>query len=641
MATEKLRRKLAAILYADVVGYSRLTGENEDATHHRLSKYLDLATKNIRTRNGKVVHFAGDAILAEFATASEAVIAALAIQRQLKTENENVSVEQQLLFRIGVNLGEVIVDRNDLYGDGVNIAARLEGLAQPGGVCISESVRTSIGNKLAVEYEYLGDKQVKNIIQSVKAYNILVQADTELPSPKKGLWKPQWLEGSQPNRPFFYVLLLTVLGAIVVTTTLLTKYSRKSITNQAESTTRVSILPTIAVLPFDSIGDDSLDYLSRGISEGIIFALSRSPHIQIIPRTSSFRFNSDENTAQQFSKNIGADYALEGTIQKGSDSVRVISQLLEVDTGFQLWAESFDQETDDALAIQDTVSEKIMGSLVDREDGAFRHIVSKKAWLKERMDLEEYDYMLRGHDYHLRWSKENVAQALSIYEEGLQQFPNSALLRAKIGWALYAQATQGWSSDPETLLVRATTLAEEAIAQDKAPLISDYLAHRLLGWLYAVSGQQVERGLEEMEEAVSLVPGIGRARADLGSIQLFAGHIDEGMENLDAAQLTDPGYPRIALYKAWGYRMKGEYRKALIEAERFGIESTDKYLLLASNYQGIGETEKAKASVAKALSINPDLSIDETRKLLAFTNAEFVEQYLEDLRQAGLKEQGN
>jgi len=396
-------------------------------------------------------------------------------------------------------------------------------------------------------------------------------------------------------------------------------------------------VPSLAVLPFNSIGGGT-DYLSRGISEGIIFALSRSPHLQVVPRSSSFAYKNGEVAVQEFGETIGVDYVLEGTVQRREDTVRVISQLIDVRTGYQRWTNRFDQEGADALLLQDKVSNQIMLSLDYREQGIIRKIESKRSWQKSSVELEEYDYMLRGHDYHLQWSKENVERALSIYEQGLDIFPESSLLRAKIGWALYGLATQGWIDNPNEMLKRATVLAEEAIADEKAPPISDYLAHRLLGWLYAVSSKDVEKGLEHMKSAVSLAPGIGRARADLGSIQLFAGKIVEGLGNLEKAEKTDPGYPRIALYKAWANRINGDCQAALAQARSYRIESIDKYLLITSCNVNLDKMDDAKTALATAISISPELSIHEYQKLIAFENQQFVEQFLNDLRIAGLVE---
>ena len=284
---DRLPRKLAAILYADVVGYSRLTGENEDATHRTLSDYLDLISSTIESHRGQVVHYAGDAVLAKFDAILDAMSAAVAIQDELETRNEDLPNERKILFRIGVNSGDVIEDRGDIYGDGVNVAARLESLADAGGVCISDSVKTAIGNKLALDYEFMGEQQVKNIKDPVRAYQVRIRS---LQAPEATV--SQIPEIDLPKEP------------------------------------------SLAVLPFTNMsGDPEQEYFSDGITEDIITALSKIDSLMVIARNSTFTYKGQAVDIKQVGREQGVRYVLEGSVRKAGEHVRVTAQLIRRDNG--------------------------------------------------------------------------------------------------------------------------------------------------------------------------------------------------------------------------------------------------------------------------------------------------------------------
>ncbi|MCK5362938.1 MAG: adenylate/guanylate cyclase domain-containing protein, partial [Gammaproteobacteria bacterium] len=268
---ERLPRKLAAILYADVAGYSRLTGEDEEGTHRRLSAYLDLISASIEGHQGKIVHYAGDAVLADFATASDALGCAAAVQRDIEARNEKLPDERKLRFRIGVNLGEVIVDRNDIFGDGVNVAARLESLAHPGGICISDAMRSAVGNKLALEYEFMGEQKVKNIAEPVRAYRVRMDDDAaENLSPAETLELPD--------------------------------------------------KPSIAVLAFDNMSNDpEQSYFSDGVAEDIITDLSKTASLFVVARNSSFAYKDQRVNVQEVGRQLGVRYVLEGSVRKAGN----------------------------------------------------------------------------------------------------------------------------------------------------------------------------------------------------------------------------------------------------------------------------------------------------------------------------------
>lgn len=311
MESEPLPRKLAAILYADVAGYSRLTGEDEDATHRRLREYFDLIAATVERYRGSVMHYAGDAVLAMFDAVADALSCAAYIQRDLETRNEDLPVERKVQFRIGINMGDVIEDRGDIYGDGVNVAARLEGLAEPGGICVSDSVRTAAGTRLPLEYEFLGEQHVKNIKEPVRAFQARLKPDAGVPSPSPAA------TGAHPGSPRIAVIAAVV--AILTVTGTLAWLKLWTPREDPAAIERIALpLPdktSIAVLPFENFtGDPSLDYLSDGISEDIIIALARSPWLLVMSRISSFVYKGQSVTVQQVGQELGVHYVLEGSM---------------------------------------------------------------------------------------------------------------------------------------------------------------------------------------------------------------------------------------------------------------------------------------------------------------------------------------
>jgi adenylate cyclase len=354
---DRLPRKLAAILYADVAGYSRLTGEDEDATHLALSEYLDLISTTIESHRGQVMHYAGDAVLAKFEAVVDALSGAVGIQDELRARNQDLPDERKVQFRIGVNLGDVIEDRGDIYGDGVNVAARLESLAEPGGVCISDAVRTAIGKKLSYQYASIGDQRVKNIEEPVRAYQVVVDAGV--------------IQKSTPVE---------------------------------QSANFVAVEQSIAVLPFDNLGgDQEQEYFVDGLIEDIITELSKNPDLLVIARNSTFAYKGVAVDARELGEKLGARYLLEGSVRKSNNRLRVSAQLIEASTGHHLWAERYDRELKDIFVVQDEIVESIIAAL-GGAGGKLDALARAQAVRKETKNLEAYDCFLRAREYLNRYS---------------------------------------------------------------------------------------------------------------------------------------------------------------------------------------------------------------------------------------------
>ncbi len=389
---KRLPRKLVAILYADVVGYSRLTGEDEEGTHRQLKSHFEAASESIKTYGGTVVNYAGDAVLAQFPTVTDAVASAVDVQQTLAERNRQLPDARKIRFRIGVNLGEVIVDGDDIHGDGVNVAARLEGLAAPGGICISESVKSAVGNKLPIEYESVGEQQVKNIADPVRAYNARLQPGAALPDPTS-VAQPQKTSSVR-------VTVGAVIIAVVFSSGLLLwlkPWAPEIEPAPDDRMVRPQVeKPSIAVLPFNNVsGDSAQEYFSDGISEDIITDLSRVSGLKVIDRNSSFTYKGKAVKLQQVGKDLGVQYVLQGSIRKAGDRVRITTQLADTTDGYQLWAERYDREQGDIFALQDEITEKIISALLIKLSGDERDLLTSRP----TRNFEAYDLFLQGQQH--------------------------------------------------------------------------------------------------------------------------------------------------------------------------------------------------------------------------------------------------
>jgi TolB-like protein/class 3 adenylate cyclase len=357
-AHEGVKRKLAAILYADVAEYSRLTGEDEEGTHRLLSAYLDLITAIIEKQGGRTVHFAGDAVLAEFSSVVDALACAVEAQRELRKRNEALPEERRLQFRIGINLAEVIVDREEIYGDGVNIAARLEGLAQPGGICISGGVYQQVKNQLALAYEFMGPQEVKNIAEPVPVFQVQWDPGVVGKRRDKGVRPLRWRSVAFAAA----VVLLVGAGAVAFWNF----YPRSSAPPAAPENAAPKLpgKPSIAVLPFENMSDDpGQEHFSDGLTEDIITDLSQLEDLIVIARASVFTYKGKPVKVQQVARELGVQYVLEGSVRKSGDRVRITAQLVDGMTGHHLWADRYDRDLKDVFALQDEIAQKIRATL--------------------------------------------------------------------------------------------------------------------------------------------------------------------------------------------------------------------------------------------------------------------------------------
>src|SRR5712692_3018799 len=397
-----MERKLTAILCADVFGYSRLMGENEEATLRTLSSHRKLIDSLIEQHHGRFVNSAGDSVLAEFASVVNAVQCAVEIQTTLKSENANISPERRMEFRIGVNLGDVMVDGEQIYGDGVNVAARLESLADPGGICISGSVHEQLGTKLPLSYDDLGEQAVKNIAKPVRVLRIMPEdgAATRTRAKERSLGR-HWRGG------VFSLAGLALIAAVIIFVqhlSLRPPTTTASIPPAPSPALTLPDKPSIAVLPFSNLsGDPQEEYFSDGITGDIITALSRSPDLFVIDRASAFAYKGKSIGVQEVSRELGVKYVLEGGMQKAAGQLRVTAQLVDATTGAELWAEHYDRPLQDVFSGQDELVRRIVTTM------GLQLVLWDRTglqWLRGTDNLEAYDYDLRGWEYFFMLTRE-------------------------------------------------------------------------------------------------------------------------------------------------------------------------------------------------------------------------------------------
>ena len=586
---KKLDRKLAAILYADVAGYSRLTGDDEEGTHRRLSTCLDLITETINKHDGNVVHYAGDAVLADFSTVSNGLACAVKMQQQLQEQNADLPEDRRVEFRIGLNLGEVIVDRGDIYGDGVNVAARLESLADEGGICISESVRTAIGKKLDLAYESMGEQQVKNIEEPVRAYRVALDAN-----------------------------------------------KKTQVTSPDKATLELPDKPSIAVLPFTNMsGDSEQEYFSDGITEDIITALSKISSLMVIARNSTFTYKGKAVDIKQVGREQGVRYVLEGSVRKAGDRVRVTAQLIDATTGHHIWAERYDRELKDIFAVQDEIMREIVVAL----DVELREGEQVRFWSSGTRNLEAWECVRLSATDALGGAPESKLQARKLIERALELDPNYAIAWVMLGWIhqYYSDVAAGVSDARarETALASMRECAQKAIELD--PSCAD--AYSVMAY-YHRERNEFDASIEASEKAIALAPNNAENLATAAGTMTKSGKPERGLELIKRAMRVCPLYrPGFLRALAQAYRFSGN-PEAAVDAFRESLKRESNYLAphvnLSSTLGELGRIDEAKQAAREILRLAPDFSIRDYMQGLSYRNQEDSLRVEEGLRKAGL-----
>jgi len=568
MTEEPLPRKLAAILYADVAGYSRLPGADEEGTHRTLSAYLDAISTAIENHNGKVLHYAGDAVLAEFTSVVSALTCALAIQYDINTRNKNLLEDRKLQFRMGVNIGDVIVDRGEIYGEGVNVAARLESLAEPGGICISDMVRQGIEGKLDLDLEDLGEKQFKNIDNPVRAYRVALKAGTVL-SVSGSSKQSRRLVGRSVAATGAILFLLIGAAAIVW------QAPWEPVSAPIPREQKVLPIPdnpSIAVLPFSNVSsDEEQDYFTDGMTDDLITDLSGIPGLLVIARNSVFVYKNKPVNVQQVAKELGVRYVLEGSVRRSGDRLRINAQLIDATTGGHLWAERYDESIVDVFSLQDKVTRRIAAAL-KVELAPQKPVVSTG---RDTKNVAAYDTFLEGWAYLLKGTANDAVQATKYFQKALELDPNYS--------GAYAATSQTYwdysGSEKFNSIVDPPMGASFAPSGHQTYINAwKYLqkAHRKpSSQTHTLAARMLQRqrrfseALEEAKQAVALGPNNAVAYDALIENLIYAGKVDEALKLIDKSIRIDPNKPGEKLFlQGMAYYTLGQSQQAVAVIEK-------------------------------------------------------------------------
>ncbi|MGK9168122.1 adenylate/guanylate cyclase domain-containing protein [Inquilinus limosus] len=587
-------RKIAAILVADVVGYSRLASADEDRILARLRTLRsDLIDPTIAVHNGRVVKRTGDGSLIEFRSVVDAVRCAVEVQTAMVERNAGVPPEHRIEFRVGIHLGDVVEESDgDLMGDGVNIAARLEGLAEPGAICLSEDAYRQVRARLDLAVTDLGETQLKNIAQPIRVYSLQVgvasQAKPALPA------HPRASEGPSARPP-------------------------------------VPDKPSIAVLAFNNMsGDAEQEYFSDGISEDIITDLSRLSELHVIARNSSFVYKKAAVSVPDVAKALGVRYVLEGSVRKAGSRVRVTAQLIDASHGGHVWANRFDRDLTDIFAVQDELTQEIVAALKVKLAGGPDRLAGARP-----VNVEAYEFFLRGREQAWAHTRAGNIATRGLAEAAIAIDPDYAAAHALIAFTHVLDYINAWSNDPEHSLRIGRELAEQAVAMAE----DQPNGHFALG-LACLWGRELDRAWTEAQRGLALSPNSVQLLMLMAHVQIFSGDPAGALETLDASMRLDPHYPELLLQFIAEARFSlGEYEQAIAAIEQRlarNRRSDVAYALLASCYGHLGRPKESRQAWEHALQINPGFSVTRRRRVLPFRNPEDFERRVEGLHKAGL-----
>ncbi|MBW2445310.1 MAG: adenylate/guanylate cyclase domain-containing protein [Deltaproteobacteria bacterium] len=630
MAEQRAQRRLSAILSADAVGYSRLMAADEIDTVHLIAEARQVMSDKVGQYGGRVVDATGDNVLAEFPSVVDAVQCAVEIQDELERSTAERPEERRMRFRIGVNLGDVVVEDERIYGDGVNVAARLEALAEPGGVCISGTAYDQVEGKLALGFEDAGEQTVKNIPKPVRVYRVRSGRGVANVAHTRSRRRT-------PRRRLHVVLATTVAILLLLGVGLWASWPRPlglliDIVGVSGPPVNPPLpdKPSIVVLPFVNIsGDPEQEYFSDGITEEIITDLAGVPELFVISRNSAFTYKGRPVKVRDVGRDLGVRYVLEGTVRKAEGRVRITAQLIDATSDFHLWSERYDRELSDIFALQSDISQQILVALkVELRDAALERIVREST-----RNLEAQDTLWRGWAHAQRFTWEDTLEARYLYERAIEQDPDSAVAYALAGSTYGIEYLMGWNVDP-TLLDRAEELEQRALTLD--PSIPT--THIVMALIHLRRGQ-LEEAVAAAERAVELGPNFEFPHLILGVALARRGRIVAAMQSLDRALRLNPKAPS-ATWGAVAYInfAAGRTEQAVELWEQVRAANTDGILpriSLAVLYESEGRHEEARVLAQEILRVNPDLTAESATELIPGLGLD-ADQAIDHLRRAGL-----
>jgi len=594
MTQEGFKRKLTSIFSADVAGYSRLMGDNEAATVKTLENYKQVMFTLIKQHRGRVIDSPGDNLLAEFASVVDAVQCGVAVQKELQTRNADLPETRRMQFRIGINLGDVIEEEERIYGDGVNIAARLESRADPGGICVSKTAFDHIESKLPLGYEYLGEQTVKNIAKPVGAFRVLM--DPRVTVSGKPLNKKQISIRRMP--------ILVGAGAIILLTIAVGIWqfylSRPSVEPASLDKMAYPLpdKPSIAVLPFDNLsGDPEQEYFSEGITDDLITDLSKISGLFVVARNSSFLYKGQPVKIQKIAEDLGIRYVLEGSVRRAGNKIRINAQLIDAITGGHLWAERYDRDSKDILKLQDEVLERIVYALSIKLTQPEKEQIARKY----TENLEAYDYYLRGTQALYSYSVEGVEKARSMFQKAIDLDPKFAQ-----AYAAYAMASYYIFSFSPTIRIendreQAFEFATKALALDSS-LPMAYSVSAGVNLVY----RRFDDAITFADKAVDLEPNNADSHVMRAHVLTNIGRHEDAQRELDTAFRLNPNPPPYYYFEQSfvQFNLK-QYPKAIESIKKSGdtIPEWLRSKVLASSYAYLGRLDEARAELKKVVKV--------------------------------------
>ncbi len=630
MSAQRLSGKLAVILHADVVGSTALVQQDEQLAHLRIQESFQRFGKTISRYHGLVRELRGDALLAEFERASDAISAALSFQSDQVNYNAQLDDDIRPLVRIGIAMGEVVIADDTITGAGVVLAQRLEQLADPGGLCITPAIREAMPQRLPFELENIGDQELKGFDEPIGVYRVALTPGAVVPPPEPG-------GSSSPDessRRLKIVIATVALAIIAVVTYGLATWHPKELVSPGAVVQIPSEKPSIAVLPFDNMsGDPTQDYFADGITEDLTTDLSRISGLFVVARNSSFSYKGRSVDVRTVSQELGVRYVLEGSVRRSGDQIRINAQLVDGSNGGHLWAERFDGAMADVFALQDHVNRKIVAalevSLTAADEKRFNRV--------ETTNPDAYDLLLRGIEEYNRLSPESVVLSRDLFERAAALDPGYARAYANIALAHATEVNFQWTRSREESIRLGLEFADRALAlDDSIPQI--YQTRSLL----YLSQRQHQAALEAAQRTIEVHPNYADGYATLAFISSYSGTFEKGLEALDQAMRINPWGTGVYLsVKGRIFFNMERYDEALpiLEESVSRNPAIDRmHLTLAAIYAQLGRIEDAEWSVEEALAINPDITLTKERRESIYQSESDLEHFLGALRKAGVPE---
>jgi adenylate cyclase len=588
MAGERVERRLSAIFASDIVGYSRLMEADEEGTLARMNAHRrEFLEPAVAQNRGRIVKRTGDGVLIEFSSAVDAARCAIDVQRGMGERNAGVSPERRIELRIGIHVGDIMIEDDDIFGDGVNIAARLESIAQPGGICISDDAYRQVRGKVNVNFQDSGEQELKNIARPVRVYQLRPEAATAAAKPASGLALPD--------------------------------------------------KPSIAVLAFQNMsGDVEQEFFADGIAEDIITALSKAHWLFVIARNSSFSYKGKSVDVREVGRDLGVRYVLEGSVRKAGNRVRITAQLIDATSGHHVWAERYDRALEDIFAVQDEITRSIIGAIAP---GIVAAEIQRTRG-KEAAQLGQWERVMRAHWHVWRFTREDCREAFHLTDEILRRDPNNALALADLSFNWHFGGVFGWTTEP---IAKAMEKSGDAARRAVAAEDRDATAQAALA-VYEVFSNRHDDAIKRLMRAVELDPNSSLARGQLGVALSFGGEPDRSIAALeDAKRLSPRDYLMVIWHAvdAWSHLHAERFADAMAcakQAIEFNPAFPDSHGILAAAAAHLGQMTEAQAGLAEFVRLLPELTLSDPRLVRPFRRPADRERFFAGLRKAGLAE---